>query len=72
MQSDICLLQRRNCWRKNAEDGYLRVTKEGQTEVGEGQGSLRINVLQWSLEEQEWEKRIVKIQRNWLGKHRYK
>ena len=64
MQSDICLLQRRNRLGKNAEDGYLRVTKEGQTEVGEGQGRLRINVFQCSLEEQECKKRTVKHQRN--------
>ena len=51
MQSNICLLQKRNCLGKNAEDGYLRVTKEGQTEVKEGQGILRINVLQCSLED---------------------
>ena len=56
MQSYVCLLQKRNCLGKNAEDGYLRVTKEGQTEVVEGQGRLRRNVLPDSLEEQECEK----------------
>ena len=62
MQSNICILQKRNCLGKNAEDGYLRVTKEGQTEVGEGQERFRRNVLQCSLEEQEHEKRTEESQ----------
>ena len=64
MQSYVCLLQKRNCLGKNAKDRYLRVTKEGQTEVGEGQGRLRRNVLPSSPEEQECETRIVKPQGN--------
>ena len=64
MQSNICLLQKRNCLGQNAEDGYLRVTKEGQTEVGEGKGRLRRNVLPGSLEELEFKKETVKHKRN--------
>ena len=33
MQINIRLLQKRNCLGQNAEDGYLRVTEEGQTET---------------------------------------
>ena len=53
MQSDICLLQRRNRLGKNDEGRNLRAEEEGQAVGGVGKGRLRQNVLQCRREEHE-------------------